>query len=49
MECRNITQPTLDTQWTNVLDKQHENKFIVHDELKMDNEVRDEIDMNQNI
>ena len=34
VECRNTTQPALDTQWTNVLGKQHENKFTVHDELK---------------
>ena len=49
MEYRLRTQPVLDTQWKNVLGKQHGNKFIVHDELKIDNEVRDVIHTNHNM
>ena len=48
MECRNSTQHALETQWTNVLGKKHGNKFLVYDELKMDDEMRDEIAINHN-
>ena len=44
MECRNTNQTALCTQWTNVLGKQYENKFVVHYTLKIQNEVGDEID-----
>ena len=38
MECRNTSQPVVDTSWMSVPGKQ----------LKMDNELRDEIEVNHN-
>ena len=49
MKFRNVTQPLADNQWKSLLGKQHENKCIVHDEFKMENEVRDEIEMNNDV
>ena len=46
MEHIHATQHVVDNKWTNVVGKQHKNKFKVHDELKMDNEVIDERDIN---
>ena len=43
MECRNVTQHVVENKWKNVLGKQYENKFVVHNALKMENEVRYEI------
>ena len=40
----NSTQHVACSQWTNVHRKQHENKLIVHNELKMENEVINKID-----